>query len=153
MRPATRLFTAFSILMLVCIAVLAWVHVKNLRTTWPKEQASRCATLCSHLKRHSQQNGCYPCALHDLVDGGVMTEKEYEALKFQSGPWSGRMDWRYHAPRNVREVVLFSGKPVATNRGGDASYVFGFADGATLVVAEKHLVWHINRTGAEWIRQ
>ena len=152
MRPATRLLLAFSILMLACVGLLARIHVRNLRESWPKEQARRCSLLCASLLRHRQQLGSYPHTLHDLVHGGMLTEQQYEGLKFQADPWSEHLEWQYHTPGDEHEIVLYSGQPAVASRGEDALYFLGFANGAIIETPAKHLSWHLKRTATQWIR-
>jgi hypothetical protein len=150
MRPATRLLLAFSILMLTCIGLLLWMLARNIQRGWPEKQVERCENLGLRVRQYHEKHGNYPAALHQLVDGGMVTEKEYENLKFQTGPWSERIEWSYHPPGETHGIALFSGAPVFPHRGSSGMYVFGTAAGGAQAIGEEKLEWFMKRTGVEW---
>ena len=153
MRPATRLFLAFSALILICLGFLVWMHVRNLRESWAGEQLKRCSSLGLLVKQYHERHGSYPATLHALVDGNLVTEKEYRSLKFQTGPWSESLEWQYHVPADSHDVILFSGQPVVPHRGGEGMYCFGWTGGMTQEIGREKLPWFLKRPGMEWIRQ
>ena len=153
MRPATRLFLAFSALILICVGVLVWMHVRNLRESWTGEQLKRCASLGSLVQQYHERHGTYPKTLRELVDKRLLTEKEYGKLKFQTGPWSESLEWQYHAPVESHDAILFSGQPVVPQRGGEGMYFFGWHGGMTQGIGQEKLAWFLKRPGMEWIRR
>jgi hypothetical protein len=153
MRPATRLFLAFSALLLVCGVFFVWMAARDYQQSWTGVQLKRCSTLGALVRQYHERHGVYPESLRGLVDKHLVTDKVYGKLKFQVRPWSEYLEWQYHAPQNSQNAILFSGHPVAPDCGSEGMFVFGFADGSTQAIHKKDLQWFMKRTGVDWMRR